>query len=126
MNKHDDHYKDFEPIEIMEQIVDRVEVPTKAALSVAYAFKYLSRCGLKDHWSVDVEKAINFLTRALTGEWYGENEPKTNVCQCDCYGKIEQLRIEAYRATKVSPDNEYLEGRLKAMDEILQLLKEPK
>ena len=71
---HRDHYANMrtESIKIMEEIIeDNVEVPMKARLNLAMAQKHLKRAGTKngEPWEKDIEKAINYLTRALTGEW---------------------------------------------------------
>jgi len=69
---HNEHYKtkDIEPILVMEQIMalplDRV-----VALNLALSVKHIMRAGSKkDNDSAkDIDKAINYLTRAKTGEW---------------------------------------------------------
>jgi len=40
-------------------------------LALAIAIKHIMRAGLKpgQPWRKDIEKAINYLNRALTGEW---------------------------------------------------------
>ena len=79
---HDIHYKlmPIEPFDVMEQ---RVKMhlegehigdghpPPPAKLAMAMALKYIMRAGNKDGqpWEKDVEKAMNYLNRALTGKW---------------------------------------------------------
>ena len=68
------HY-DMEPIhetiEIIEDVVTRENIPRKAAYSIGNAIKYLLRVGKKqgEDWQDDVEKAENYLHRALPGDW---------------------------------------------------------
>jgi len=77
---HDEHYRkieesgDPEPIVIQESLIERLiiaGVPPRRALDVAMGQKHISRAGQKTNevWSKEIEKAINYLTRALTGEW---------------------------------------------------------
>lgn len=60
-----------ETIEIIESIVNREQIPRKAAYAIGNAVKYLFRAGLKEfeNWEDDVAKAENYLHRALTGKW---------------------------------------------------------
>ena len=79
MIKSDDHYRAIEkdgvePIVIMEQLaatLDTAKVPTDSALNIVLAQKHITRAGLKDgdEWAKDIQKAINYLTRAVTGGW---------------------------------------------------------
>ena len=68
--RHDDHYAKMtiQPIEVMEQVAANTKDPI-AGLRVAMACKYLLRAGTKDGWSKDLEKASNYLYRALHGVW---------------------------------------------------------
>lgn len=67
------HYQTMpcEVIEIIESIVNREQIPRKAAYAIGNAVKYLCRAGLKEfeNWEDDVAKAENYLHRALTGKW---------------------------------------------------------
>jgi len=73
---HDDHYAamNVEPFDVME---DRMLEPSEDGpghpqrLALAIAIKHIMRAGLKpgQPWRKDIEKAINYLNRALTGEW---------------------------------------------------------
>ncbi len=77
--KHDEHYRaieqnGIEPIRIMEELHGRLlklGVSADAALNITLAQKHITRAGMKagNDWSREIEKAINYLTRAKTGEW---------------------------------------------------------
>ncbi len=79
MDNHDSHYRDIEqsgiePIKIMEELHKRLivqGVEPGRALNIVLAQKHITRAGLKsgDPWEKDIEKAINYLTRAKTGDW---------------------------------------------------------
>lgn len=60
-----------ETIEIIESIVNREQIPRRAAFAIGNAVKYLCRADLKEfeNWEDDVAKAENYLHRALTGKW---------------------------------------------------------
>jgi len=73
-NQHADHYKKMkiQPWDVMEQRTERNDsIPDIKLISLAMALKYIMRAGLKDGepWQKDIEKAVNLLNRALTGEW---------------------------------------------------------
>lgn len=71
-----EHYKadKVETIEILEEIVsnpDRHLTPQQR-YNIAQAVKYLLRCGLKGGVcmvEVDLQKAENYIHRAMTGQW---------------------------------------------------------
>lgn len=70
------HYKadKVESIEILEEIVANPErhLTPQQRYSIAQAVKYLLRCGLKGGVcmvEVDLQKAENYVHRAMTGEW---------------------------------------------------------
>lgn len=70
------HYKadKVETIEILEEIVANPErhLTPQQRYSIAQAVKYLLRCGLKGGVcmvEVDLQKAENYIHRAMTGEW---------------------------------------------------------
>ena len=78
--KSDTHYRSIEennqtePIVIMEELQKRLldnGISDKAVLNIVLAQKHITRAGLKDgdYWSKDIHKAINYLTRAVTGDW---------------------------------------------------------
>lgn len=69
--KHYDLGCGVETIKIIETIVNRENIPRKAAYAIGNAVKYLLRTGVKEgeYWQDDVAKAENYLHRALTGEW---------------------------------------------------------
>ena len=76
MSNHDDHYRDqkIEPIDIKESLIQRLVdngVPLLSAVSIYEAQGYITRCSTKEGepWMKEIDKAINYLTRALTGEW---------------------------------------------------------
>jgi len=80
IEKSDVHYRDIEnsgdpePIVIQESLMDRLVkagVPTRRALDIVMGQKHISRAGVKkgEDWSKEIQKAINYLTRGLTGEW---------------------------------------------------------
>lgn len=70
MTRHDDHYKDrpIQPIEAMEQVAKNAPDHERGLLA-AMACKYLLRAGTKEEWRKDLEKASNYLYRALNGVW---------------------------------------------------------
>jgi len=76
----DNHYRDAEenghgdPIlmqEIIIQMLIEQGIPPVPAFFIATAQKYMPRAGLKEgeDWRKEIGKAINYLTRAVTGEW---------------------------------------------------------
>ncbi len=81
MDKHDNHYKEtekkgIEPVALMETVISRKSLPLLPRLHIAMAVRYLFRTGTKGDWRTDTEKALNHVTRALTGEWIKEKEKK--------------------------------------------------
>lgn len=81
-NNHDDHYRKLpiEPFDVMEQRVEGYTPPDgpnkSQKLALAIAIKHIMRAGLKDGqpWEKDIQKAMNYLNRALTGEWLGSHK----------------------------------------------------
>jgi hypothetical protein len=80
VNHHDPHYRKIESALGIESTAKLGEVlfelradtmPDYARLNLDKALKYIIRAGCKDgqSWVKDVDKAINFLTRAKTGRW---------------------------------------------------------
>lgn len=70
------HYKGgkTEVIDILEEVLEnpRRRLTQKQRYNVAQALKYLLRCGLKggrDTVVVDLQKAENYIHRAMTGSW---------------------------------------------------------
>ena len=70
------HYKGgkTEVIDILEEVVSNPErrLTPKQRYNIAQALKYLLRCGLKGGVAlveVDLQKAENYVHRAMTGEW---------------------------------------------------------
>lgn len=71
---HSSHYaeKRIEPIDVQEQIMEvLVNIPPVQRHLIAHSVKYLMRAGSKagEPWEKDIQKAFNYLHRALTGEW---------------------------------------------------------
>jgi hypothetical protein len=77
---HDPHYQKIEKALGIESTAKLGEVlfelragavPDAARLNMDKALKYIIRAGLKEGqpWEKDLDKAINFLTRAKTGDW---------------------------------------------------------
>lgn len=76
VENHDSHYQRIEkdlgiqPIQAGEFVVAKEHIPRKPAKNIATAVEYLLRAGDKgEPWEKDVQKAMNHLHRALTGEW---------------------------------------------------------
>jgi len=72
--KHDAHYRSIEetgiePIRVMELIASREIIPEPNRMLICLAQKHILRAGTKEDWIKDIEKAINYLHRSLTGEW---------------------------------------------------------
>ena len=70
------HYKGgkTEVIDIIEEVVSNPErrLTPKQRYNIAQALKYLLRCGLKGGVAlveVDLQKAENYVHRAMTGSW---------------------------------------------------------
>lgn len=70
------HYKGgkTEVIDIIEEVVSNPErqLTPKQRYNIAQALKYLLRCGLKGGVAlveVDLQKAENYIHRAMTGSW---------------------------------------------------------
>lgn len=82
--KHDNHYKTMhiEPFDVMEQRMNSHNKPSHAGpsqkqkLALAIAIKHIMRAGHKtgQPWDKDIQKAMNYLNRALTGEWLGSHK----------------------------------------------------
>ena len=76
--KHDEHYKEgIQAIDIMEQrlcvgIPEGYHADILRNFRIAMALKYLVRCGKKDGSEKELDKAINYLHRAKTGEWIND------------------------------------------------------
>lgn len=85
MKKQDKHYKGhaFEAIDVIEWFLKMGGVPPIAAYSVGQALRYILRAGLKDGqpWDMDIEKASNYLHRALKGEWAPDDDKATEEMQ---------------------------------------------
>lgn len=76
MSNHDDHYasKDIEPIDVIEETVDRLVekgLSPKSAFHIGTALKYYLRAGLKDGEDIykDLNKGFNYMHRAKFGTW---------------------------------------------------------
>ena len=80
IKKSDDHYRDIEgsgdvePIIIREELIARLiknGVSSEKAMLICDAQKYISRASVKsgEDWVKEINKAINYLTRAVTGDW---------------------------------------------------------
>lgn len=77
LDNHDSHYRAIEkhgvePIAVMESIVcnglpEEHHSTAKRNLNLALAAKYLVRCGHKGAGSDDMEKAANYIHRAIHG-----------------------------------------------------------
>lgn len=61
------HYTDtaIEPIEVIEA--------WNLGYNLGNSLKYMARAGKKDDRGKDLEKALNYLHREVTGEWLPEN-----------------------------------------------------
>lgn len=68
-----EHYKagNIETIDVLEDFVsiDNRKLTPRQKYDVSQALKYLLRVGLKGPAEVDLQKAENYIHRALTGEW---------------------------------------------------------
>ena len=68
-----EHYKagNFETIDVLEDFVsiDNRKLTPRQKYDVSQALKCLLRVGLKGPAEVDLQKAENYIHRALTGEW---------------------------------------------------------
>lgn len=85
ITKSDEHYRSIEngsqtePIVIMEELIKRLisgGVPGDSALNMAMAQKHLTRASVKagEGWEKEIQKSINYLTRAVTGDWVKGDE----------------------------------------------------
>lgn len=66
------HYKGMrvEVIDILEDFVSQPSTLSQAQkLDVAQALRYLLRAGRKGIANIDLQKAENYIHRALTGKW---------------------------------------------------------
>lgn len=76
---HDEHYRrvesrGVEPIEVAEtiicnQIPEEYHAILKRNYNMAQANKYFMRCGVKEDPIKELEKASNYLHRAMHGKW---------------------------------------------------------
>jgi hypothetical protein len=68
-----EHYKagNIETIDVLEDFVtvENRKLTPRQKYDVSQALKYLLRVGLKGPSEVDLQKAENYIHRALTGEW---------------------------------------------------------
>jgi hypothetical protein len=68
-----EHYKagNIETIDVLEDFVsiENRKLTPRQKYDVSQALKYLLRVGLKGSSEVDLQKAENYIHRALTGEW---------------------------------------------------------
>lgn len=67
-----EHYKGMrvEVIDILEDFVSQPSTLSQAQrLDVAQALRYLLRAGRKGIADIDLQKAENYIHRALTGKW---------------------------------------------------------
>lgn len=79
MNVHDEHYRRIEgrgvePIEAIETLIcngipPELHETTKCNYNLAQAMKYMLRAGEKESAMKDLEKAQNYLHRAMHGKW---------------------------------------------------------
>lgn len=80
IEKSDSHYRTIEgnssvePIVIMEELSARMienDVPAKAITNIVLAQKHITRASVKsgEDWKKEIQKSINYLTRAVTGDW---------------------------------------------------------
>lgn len=77
MEKHDLHYtkQSIETIDVQEQIMTiQTNIPPDRRHCLAHSLKYIMRAGIKsgEDWEKDLQKALNYLHRALTGNWIDE------------------------------------------------------
>lgn len=67
-----EHYKGMR-VEVIDILEDFVSQPStlsqKQRLCVAQALRYLLRAGRKGIADIDLQKAENYIHRALTGQW---------------------------------------------------------
>jgi len=88
MNKSDDHYAaqraaeaagsgKIETIKMMESIALNTAIPTIPRTNVVLAMKHMNRAGEKagEDWRKELQKSINYLTRAVTGDFIKEAKP---------------------------------------------------
>jgi len=72
---HDRHYSqmNIEPFDVMEQRMEPLDggPSPQEAMALAIAIKHITRAGRKkgQPWKKDIQKAQNYLHRALTGQW---------------------------------------------------------
>jgi len=79
MIQFDDHYRDLEPIEIIEKNAQRMAslgVDPRSIIAVGNALKYLLRCGSKrgEPFEKDLQKALNYTFRAINHRWEWEKK----------------------------------------------------
>lgn len=70
----EDHYRnlDTEPICVMEQVLknlDTTKLSSEQKLNIVLGLKYILRLGMKDKPEKELEKAYNYLHRAMYGSW---------------------------------------------------------
>lgn len=77
-----EHYKldGIEAIDVIDQVTARDGIDKAQAYCVGNAIKYLVRLGAKESASVedDLFKAENYLHRARTGQWIGDDDDRQN------------------------------------------------
>lgn len=81
INSHDDHYKSeaIEPFDLKIALLDQLiarGLPMDSALAASESLKYIKRAGRKEgeDWRKDIEKAANYLYRAVKHQWPWEVE----------------------------------------------------
>lgn len=82
----------YEPINVMEHFAKEFTkrgVPSEVGLEICLAIKYLLRIGTKDCGDKELFKAENFIHRARTGNWIGQD--------------AKDLAFKAYESAMQSP-----------------------
>ena len=79
MDKHDKHYQGqgpYEPIKVIEHFLKVTGVPPLVAYSLGQVLRYILRAGQKEGqpWQKDIEKGLNYMHRALKGEWVDDEQ----------------------------------------------------
>ena len=72
---HSDHYDSMkiETIDVIQQVMEQEgEMPPFQRHCISHAIRYVMRAGTKsgEPWKKDIEKARNYLHKALTGRWF--------------------------------------------------------
>lgn len=143
IQKSDEHYRNIEnqgpePIVVMEAIANSLQeagVPASSTINIILAQKHITRAGVKkgEDWKKEIQKSINYLTRAVTGAWVGSTEKpyttpnRTRISDVEMFDKndrVVRIATELAEHTKqpIYPPEQRIEATHVELEELLHVL----